>query len=148
VNIVPRLLPRLFNLDAVRRLMFRTISQTSIHYRDSWLSEGVAGDVHGGDRLPWVPQGEGDDNDNFRPLESVGWQAHVYGECKPQIQSLCTRIGLPLHGFPWTGRAAQASLTREALYVVRPDGYVGLADAQANAETLEAYLNARGVVVS
>ena len=34
--------------------MFRTISQTAVNYRGSSLSEGRAGAVHGGDRLPWV----------------------------------------------------------------------------------------------
>ena len=43
LNIVPYLLPPLFKLAAIRRLMFRTISQTAVNYRGSSLSEGVAG---------------------------------------------------------------------------------------------------------
>ena len=54
LHLVPALLPRLLKLEAVRRLAFRTISQTAINYRGSTLSEGRAGRVHGGDRLPWV----------------------------------------------------------------------------------------------
>jgi hypothetical protein len=49
--------------------MFRTISQTTIHYRDSRLSVGMAGRVHGGDRLPSVTLDGGDDN--FGPLASL-----------------------------------------------------------------------------
>ena len=60
-----------------RHEIFRIISQTRIHYPDSPLSEGKAGDVHGGDRLPWA--GTGAEN-NFAPLRSLDWQAHVYGE--------------------------------------------------------------------
>ena len=54
LHIVPLLLPPLFAFKAVRRFMFRTVSQTAVNYRGSSLSEGRAGTVHGGDRLPWV----------------------------------------------------------------------------------------------
>jgi 2-polyprenyl-6-methoxyphenol hydroxylase-like FAD-dependent oxidoreductase len=37
-----------------RHAMFRLISQTRIHYAESPLSEGKAGELEGGDRLPWV----------------------------------------------------------------------------------------------
>ena len=46
--------------------MFRTVSQTSVNYRGSSLSEGRAGAVHGGDRLPWVSAGVEADVDNLR----------------------------------------------------------------------------------
>ena len=39
---------------AFRRFMFRTVSQTAVHYRAGGLNEGRAGRVRGGDRLPWV----------------------------------------------------------------------------------------------
>ena len=59
--------------------MFRTISQIAIEYRGSSLSEGRAGAVHGGDRLPWVPAAQSE-RDNFTPLASLMWQVHVYGD--------------------------------------------------------------------
>jgi hypothetical protein len=31
-----------------------SLSQLMINYRDSRLSKGKAGEIHGGDRLPWV----------------------------------------------------------------------------------------------
>src|SRR2546427_5031678 len=69
LNIVPLLIPPLFELTTVRRFMFRTISQTAVNYRGSPLSEGRAGSVHGGDRLPWVRADvNGADGDNFTPL--------------------------------------------------------------------------------
>ncbi len=52
LRIVPLLLPLLFKFAAFRRIMFRTVSQTAVNYRESSLSEGHAGEVHGGDRLP------------------------------------------------------------------------------------------------
>ena len=54
LDVVPRLIPVLFRLPAVRRFMFQTVAQTAIRYRESALSAGAAGEVHGGDRLPWV----------------------------------------------------------------------------------------------
>jgi hypothetical protein len=60
--------------------MFRTISQTAVHYRDSSLSQGRAGRVYGGDRLPWVkPSVSGDPSavDNFTLLTSLDWQVHA-----------------------------------------------------------------------
>jgi hypothetical protein len=55
------------------RARFRLVSQVRIAYRESPLSDGSAGEVHAGDRLPWV---EG--ANNFAPLPSLGWQVHVY----------------------------------------------------------------------
>ena len=79
----------------MRRLMFRTVSQTAVNYRDGPLSAGRAGEVHGGDRLPWVAlDGSAD---NFAPLTSMDWQVHVYGQAHPSIESLCRARGVPLH---------------------------------------------------
>ena len=54
LHVVPRLVPMLFAFTPFRRFAFRTISQTVINYRAGGLSEGRAGRIHGGDRLPWV----------------------------------------------------------------------------------------------
>ena len=60
---VPFILPLALQFAAARRAQFRLVSQVRIAYRESPLSEGTAGAVHAGDRLPWV---EG--VDNFKPL--------------------------------------------------------------------------------
>ena len=86
LHIVPLLLPLLFGFTAVRRLMFRTVSQTAVNYRASRLSEGRAGAVHGGDRLPWVKPTDDGAKDNFAPLTSLDWQVHVYGDASPEIR--------------------------------------------------------------
>jgi FAD binding domain len=100
LNIVPLLMRPLFEVAAVRRIMFRTISQTAVNYRGSSLSEGRAGPVHGGDRLPWVKvDSSGVDDDNFSPLASLDWQVHVYGDIAPKLQAVCRERKLPLHVF-------------------------------------------------
>ena len=48
----PTFMPLLVKFAFVRRFMFRTVSQTRIQYRESKLSEGQAGPLRGGDRLP------------------------------------------------------------------------------------------------
>jgi 2-polyprenyl-6-methoxyphenol hydroxylase-like FAD-dependent oxidoreductase len=145
VHAVPLVLPPLVATKTVRRLMFRTLSQTAINYRDSTLSLGAAGDVKAGDRLPWVAlHGGGNPSaaDNFAPLDSMDWQAHVYGEPSPAIVQACRARGLALHAFAWRDAMHAAGFARNAAYLVRPDGYVGFADADASAENLQRYLDA------
>ena len=146
LNLVPLIIPPLFELAAVRRLMFRTISQTAVHYRGSSLSRGRAGTIRGGDRLPWVPPGSEGGEDNFAPLTSLEWQVHVYGAVAPELIALCGARGLPLHVFSWRPTMARAGLTRNAAYLVRPDGYVALAEPEASAAKLKAYLDEWGVI--
>ncbi|HEX3549875.1 MAG TPA: FAD-dependent monooxygenase [Candidatus Elarobacter sp.] len=133
--IAPTFMPLLLRTGAGRRAAFRILSQTAIEYRRGGISAGRAGAVRGGDRLPWAG-----DTDNFAPLASLAWQAHVYGDPSPQQRARCARRALPLHAFPWSDGARRAGLARDALYVVRPDGYVGLADASPDAHAIDGYL--------
>jgi hypothetical protein len=142
--------PLLARLGAFRRLLFTTVSQTTVNYRDSSLSVGAAGKVRGGDRLPWVPLGSGEDN--FAPLTSVDWQVHVYGDAESgtrdagsALREACAELKLPLHGFAWEPQMQRAGLQNGAVYLVRPDGYVALADPRADPEVLRRYLRERGV---
>ena len=148
VAVAPRLLPVLFTVAFVRRFMFRTISQIGVNYHGSRLSEGRAGSIRGGDRLPWITTASSADqeDDNFAPLRSLDWQAHVYGECSAGIAEACTRRGLALHVFPWQPTTARAGLKEGAVYLVRPDGHIGLADPDASPARLEQYLDTRGVL--
>jgi 2-polyprenyl-6-methoxyphenol hydroxylase-like FAD-dependent oxidoreductase len=125
--IAPRVLPNLVRFAAVRRFMFRAVSQTAIEYRDSPLSRGVAGQVHGGDRLPWVALDGPGPADNFAVLDGRSWQAHVYGAASPTVAEWARSRGMTLHVFAWTPAMARAGFARDALYVIRPDGYVGTA---------------------
>jgi 2-polyprenyl-6-methoxyphenol hydroxylase-like FAD-dependent oxidoreductase len=147
VDLAPRVLPTLFKLRPARRFMFRTISQIAIHNRGSWLSEGAAGKLEGGDRLPWVPGSFSSPacDDNFCPLASLDWQVHVYGTVPAAIADVCERRALPLHVLAWNAAARRAGLKRNGLYLVRPDGHIALADPEAATATLETYLDAHGL---
>jgi 2-polyprenyl-6-methoxyphenol hydroxylase-like FAD-dependent oxidoreductase len=142
-RLVPWIAPLLFRIDAVRRFLFHTVSQIGVHYRNSPLSVGAAGAVHGGDRLPWVETEPG--KDNFSPLASLTWQVHVYGELRGGLAEVCAELQLPLHVFAWQPRMRRVGLRRTALYLVRPDGYVALAAPDADPERLRTYFRAAGM---
>jgi hypothetical protein len=130
--------------------MFRTVSQININYRRCPLSEGATGRLKAGDRLPWVrfDNPAGAENDNFTPLTAMTWQVHVYGDAGQALTDFCRTRSLALHVFPWQKAAARAGLERDALYLIRPDGYIALAGSAANVEALEAYLKKHAVKVS
>jgi 2-polyprenyl-6-methoxyphenol hydroxylase-like FAD-dependent oxidoreductase len=137
---IPFILPLAFWFSATRRAQFRLVSQVRISYRESPLSDGSAGEVHAGDRLPWV---EG--ADNFAPLASLDWQVHVYGTAPAVLREFATSIKLPLHEWPWTPAARDAGLERDALYLVRPDGHIGFARREPDVAGLQTYLGRFGV---
>src|SRR5215469_2756265 len=139
-RIAPVIFPRVVALEPVREFLFRTVSQITLNYRGMPLSAGSAGHVHGGDRLPWVPN-EG--TDNFAPLSAINWQAHVYGMAKPDLAQWCADHNLALHEFAWTPQHQAAGLARDALYLLRPDTYVALAAASATPEAIDRYCTER-----
>lgn len=139
--VAPRVLAALFRLRPVRRLMFLTVSQISVNYRRGPLSRDAAGRVRGGDRLSWLPPDVlGGGWDNFAALTARDWQVHVYGEADQALTALCRARGLTLHRFPWRPAMRRAGLRRDALYLVRPDGYIALVAPRAGAARLEDYL--------
>ncbi len=101
--------------------------------------------MHGGDRLPWVTEDSNRD-DNFTPLTSLDWQIHVYGDASLEIQTVCQERALPLHVFHWRHEMGRAGLRRNAVYLVRPDGYVGLADLEGGAAAITSYLDRRKLI--
>jgi hypothetical protein len=90
--------------------LFRTTSQLEIDYRHCSFNAGKAGDIHGGDRLPWVAS-EG--TDNYKPLAHMVWQVHVYGHPKPDLAAWCDQHDVPLlflHGDPSTRKPGSSAM--------------------------------------
>jgi 2-polyprenyl-6-methoxyphenol hydroxylase-like FAD-dependent oxidoreductase len=143
---IPLVAPLLFRLPAVRRFLFRTVSQIGVNYRHSTLSEGMAGAIHGGDRLPWVRTGPNEDN--FALLTSLAWQVHVYGEPQPGLPETCAALGIPLHVLAWQPEMRRSGFVRGSLCLVRPDGYVALADRNGDPARLRQYVITCGLPVS
>ncbi len=141
-RLVPALAAGLFRIPQWRTFLFRTVSQITLNYRGGPLGRGVAGKVQGGDRLPWVRAG---DDDNFASLTAMSWQAHIYGAASPELASWCRSHDLPLHVFAWHPGHRAAGFARDALYLLRPDSYVALADASATPAALERYFADQGI---
>jgi hypothetical protein len=76
-------------------------------------------------------------------LTSLDWQVHVYGDADPDLIALCRDRSIPLHVFAWREDRQSAGLRRDAIYLVRPDGYVALAADAAAAPAVASYFETR-----
>lgn len=133
-----------YKSENVLEYMFRTVSQTTLNYHESELSEGKAGEIWGGDRLPWVPVPGAD---NYEPLRAIQWQVHVYGEPMADLAKWCESHSVPLHVFPWQVEYEKAGMAKNATYLLRPDTYVALADSKGDPAILEDYFTKHGVIL-
>jgi 2-polyprenyl-6-methoxyphenol hydroxylase-like FAD-dependent oxidoreductase len=141
-RIAPLVIPLAVQFEAARDFLFRTVSQITLNYRGQALSVGVAGHVHGGDRLPWVSVGG---EDNHAPLAAMRWQVHVYGSASAGLAAWCAEHDVPLHVFAWRLEHGRADLARDALYLLRPDTYVALAEPSGTPEAVDRYCAERGI---
>ncbi len=140
--IIPYVMPTLSKTVFFKRLAFKIVSQIRISYRDSALSEGNAGHLRGGDRLPWVPIGT---SDNFAPLQSLGWQIHVYGAMDQAIKPIAENLGIQVNCFEWTDDTKRAGLTKDGAYLIRPDGHIAIVFNQSNSGMLQDYASKHGL---
>ena len=141
-RVAPLLIPRAIAFQPVREFMFRTVSQIMLNYRNGPLSRGAAGHVHGGDRLPWALV---DGADNFATPATLDWQVHVYGAAKAELAAWCAAQKLPLQVFEWQPPYEAVGLARDALYLLRPDTYVALADGAGTADVVERYFRDQSI---
>ncbi len=135
-RLAPGLLVRMARVEAVRTYLFRTVSQISVNYRGSPLSRGMAVHVHSGDRLPWVAVGG---EDNHASLCALTWHVHVYGTASAKLATWCRLREIPLHVFAWQEAHEAAGLERDAVYLIRPDGYVAVTELSGSVMVLEDY---------
>ncbi len=136
-RLAPILLPQLVRFDVVREYMFRTLSQITLNYRGKGLDEGHAGSVQGGERLPWV---RGAGFDNYDALTQMDWQVHIYGEAEDALKRWCDDRRVPLHVYRWTDAMGEAGLKKDALYLIRPDTYVALAQREQDPAAIDGFL--------
>ncbi|MHC8338417.1 FAD-dependent oxidoreductase [Pseudomonas sp. HLT2-19-2] len=141
-RLAPFVIPKMASFEASREFLFRTVSQITLNYRGMPLSMGAAGHVHGGDRLPWAHDGEGD---NFESLKCPTWQVHVYGDTSDEMIAWCHEHHLPLHVFDWRPAFEAAGLGRNGFYLLRPDTYVAIADNSADPKVIERYFRGHGI---
>ncbi|ALF60803.1 FAD-dependent oxidoreductase [Psychrobacter urativorans] len=140
-HIAPTVVKFSWHNDFVREMLFKTISQTQMNYADSELSFGTVGDIHAGERLPYV---QFDKQDNYDSLRMISWQLHVYGEPTAALQQWCEFNNINLITFVWRDEFATAGLTKDAIYLLRPDSYIAVVCANADISVLDNYLESRG----
>jgi 2-polyprenyl-6-methoxyphenol hydroxylase-like FAD-dependent oxidoreductase len=141
-RLAPVLLPQVMRFESARDYIFRTVAQITLNYRDGPLSRGVAGRVHGGDRLPWVPT-EG--ADNYQSLAAMDWQLHIYGSPRPELKTWCAARNLRVCAMNWRSDHERVGLVRDAVYLLRPDTYVALADPSGSATAVDRYFADHGI---
>lgn len=138
---------------AVQRLVFRTVSQTGLHYRDSALSVTAdrlpAEAPQAGDRFPWlhlVLQRDGAAQDSFQALDDTRFHLLLFGQSMPPgptaFGDLLRIHELPEH--PENVREMKAhGLPGRAYYLLRPDGHVGLCGSELELVHLQRYARER-----
>jgi 2-polyprenyl-6-methoxyphenol hydroxylase-like FAD-dependent oxidoreductase len=141
-RIAPILMPAVMRIDSAREFLFRTVAQLALNYRDGPLSSGSAGEVHGGDRLPWVSL---DGSDNHSTLDCMQWQVHVYGAATDGLVTWCADRKVPLHVYEWRSEFDGVGFQRNGLYLLRPDSYVARASASCTPQILDRYFSERGL---
>ncbi len=138
----------------VRRLAFRTISQIGIRYRASALSETLPGLPEGapraGDRFPWMrlrfsPNGPAEDifgrlDDTRFALIRIGQPASAGGVSEMDDR---LRVHFVPPGADNDRELARVGIPPQAFYLVRPDGYVGLAGIRFEPGAASRYVSER-----
>jgi hypothetical protein len=141
-------------LERIKKLAFRTISQTGIAYPDSPLSETLPGLPHGGpragDRFPWLRlklSADGPTEDLFGKLDDTRFTLIAIGQAVPSGGMPDLGDLLRTHVVP-SDPANDRELTRVhiprlAFFLLRPDGHVGLAGIRLDVAAVTRYVSER-----
>ena len=92
------------------------------------------------------PTSKANSKQNKTAKTSLDWQAHVYGTATDDLRKFAVGVKLPVHEWPWTPAARHAGFEENAVYLVRPDGYIGLARPTQDVEALRTYLMRFGII--
>ena len=150
-HVAARVLSRLMRVEAVRKLAFRTISQTGIRYRNSSASRndgtGAQAAVHAGDRLPWLRLrlNDGGVHDVYTWLRDGTFHLLLFA---PDAELVATArawaaanaIPVRLQVVPADAHNAsewaQHGIAIPCAWLARPDGYLGWCGAASDAALL------------
>ncbi|MDQ2961992.1 MAG: FAD-dependent monooxygenase [Pseudomonadota bacterium] len=153
-RVLAKIMAFAMGFDRIRKIAFRTISQIGIAYRNSSLSETLAGlpdtAPRAGDRFPWLrlkflPNGSTEDL--FGRLDDTRFNLLAIGQASsdggvPELGDLLRVHEVP--GDPANDRElARAQIPQPAFYLLRPDGHVGLAGTHLDAAAATRYVAER-----
>jgi hypothetical protein len=78
--------------------------------------------------------------DNYDALTQMDWQVHIYGAAEDALKRWCDDRRVPLHVYRWTDAMGEAGLKKDALYLIRPDTYVALAQREQDPAAIDGFL--------
>jgi 2-polyprenyl-6-methoxyphenol hydroxylase-like FAD-dependent oxidoreductase len=134
-----------------KQLAFRTISQTGIAYRESPLSQMLAGlpkeAPRAGDRFPWLQlklSASGPVEDLFRKLDDTRYNLIIIGQTATLanvslLHDLLHTYVIPDHTHN-AQELARVGIVGPSFYLLRPDGHVGLAGMHFEEHFVTRYL--------
>jgi 2-polyprenyl-6-methoxyphenol hydroxylase-like FAD-dependent oxidoreductase len=137
--------------ERVRKLAFRTISQTGISYPDSALSQALPGLPNdapkAGDRFPWLRlklQPDGAVEDLYGMLDDTRFNILAFGSASPAVDlgDLVRVVAIPSIADN-DAQLASAGISQPSFYLLRPDGHVGLCGPGFDLSAIRRYLVAR-----
>jgi 2-polyprenyl-6-methoxyphenol hydroxylase-like FAD-dependent oxidoreductase len=153
-RLVPKLMGLALKLERIQKLAFLTISQTGITYRKSPISETLSGvpesATRAGDRFPWVhlqfTDGEPRE-DLYQKLDDTRFTLILIGQPAPSsgsrgLNGTMHALTIPVNS---ENRAelGRVKVPEMAFYLLRPDGYVGLAGVRVDMAEVNQYVSER-----
>jgi hypothetical protein len=153
-RLIPKFLAQAIKLERVQKAAFLTISQTGIEYRKSPLSESLPGlpdaAPHAGDRFPWIRvkfTDGGPREDLYQKLHDTRFTLILTGQLVPSgripgLDSAMQMLTIPANA---ENRAEleRVKVPATAFYLLRPDGYVGLAGVHLDMAAVNRYVSER-----
>jgi len=151
--VLARLAAFAMRFDRVRKLAFLTISQTGIQYREGPLSQALSalaaeapqpGDRFPWMRLKWLTHGA---ESLFQHLDDTCFHLLVFGQ--PSTAFEAGQFGELLHvhriseDVANNTELARLRVPKPSFYLIRPDGYIGLAGTKLDATAVSRYLAER-----
>ncbi len=139
-------------IERIRKAAFLTVSQTGISYPDSPLSETLPGlpgvAPRAGDRFPWLRlrlSPHASVEDFYQKLDDTRFNLIVIGQPAPPADVSGLGDLLRIHVVP-SDPANDRELTRThiprpAFYLLRPDGYIGLAGTRLDTAAVARYVS-------
>jgi 2-polyprenyl-6-methoxyphenol hydroxylase-like FAD-dependent oxidoreductase len=151
-RVLANLMALAMRVDRIQKLAFLTISQTGISYRDGPLAETLAGlpqaAPRAGDRFPWLRlklSRSGPSEDIYTRLDDRCFNLVVIGQPAPPTDLSVMGDLLRTHVVPDDPANAPELRNRKipatAFYLLRPDGYIGLAGTHLDAGAVMKYVS-------
>jgi hypothetical protein len=154
-RVIARLVARAMRVGRVRKLAFRTLSQTGIAYPNSALSQALGNlpkDAPApGERFPWLklsfaPNGPVEDlyqklddtRFNLLAFRQVTDPATIPAEFRDRL-----RLHLIASDSQNDAELARAGIPQPSFYLLRPDGHVGLCGVELKMSEVVRYLSER-----